>query len=250
VLNKSNVKALGFALAICLICSLALSFVAQTFRPLQERNVQIDTKKNILKALKISTLNNPSSSDLASFYSKINSNEVESLYDSFVRSYVIDGEGNAFYDKKVESLSDQEKSILFPVYTHVINDDIIAYAIPISGKGLWSTLYGFLALEKDLNTVKGLTFYQHGETPGLGAEIEKDWFGNNFIGKKILDETGDIASITVIKGKVDANTPKSEHKVDGISGSTMTSNGVTNLLRKDITFYNKYFEKVRSRNNG
>ena len=111
--------------------------------------------------------------------------------------------------------------------------------IPISGKGLWSTLYGYFALEMDMKTVKGITFYKHGETPGLGAEVEKKWFQNNFIGKKIFDENSNLVSITVYKG----SSGDDIHGVDGISGATVTSNGVTNFLKSILNNYKPYLER-------
>ena len=122
------------------------------------------------------------------------------------------------------------------------------FIIPISGKGLWSTLYGYLALEKDLNTVKGLTFYKHGETPGLGGEVEKKWFQNNFVGKTIFDQTGQLVSVKVVKGK--ANDVLSgealNHGVDGISGATITSRGVSDFLKRDLLRYEPYMKNNRS----
>jgi Na+-transporting NADH:ubiquinone oxidoreductase subunit C len=99
----------------------------------------------------------------------------------------------------------------------------------VRGAGLWSTLHGFLALENDLNTVAGLGFFEHGETPGLGGEVDNPNWKALWPGKKVYDE-GD-AKIQLIKGSVDANTAEAEHKVDGLSGATLTSRGVTNLLQ-------------------
>ena len=87
--------------------------------------------------------------------------------------------------------------------------------------------------------MKGITFYNHGETPGLGAEIEKDWFQNNFLGKKIKDLSGKLVSIEVVKGKSGDNI----HAVDGISGATITSRGVTDLLKHDLEKYSVYLNK-------
>ena len=122
-----------------------------------------------------------------------------------------------------------------------------AFIIPISGKGLWSTLFGYFALEMDLNTVIGITFYKHGETPGLGGEVEKKWFQNNFVGKKIFDKTGNLVSINVVKGKVnDVYFGRDlEHGVDGISGATITSQGVSYFLKRDLLKYDLYFKNNR-----
>ena len=118
-----------------------------------------------------------------------------------------------------------------------------AIIIPISGKGLWSTLYGYFALDLDLETVKGITFYKHGETPGLGAEVEKSWFQNNFIGKRFVDDEGNLVGIRIVKGKAD---PNSQYEVDGISGATITSKGLESFLVDDLKKYEPFFQKIRS----
>ena len=129
-----------------------------------------------------------------------------------------------------------------PIY---ISSNPSSLIIPISGKGLWSTLYGYIALEKDFNTVKGITFYQHGETPGLGGEVDKLWFQKNFIGKKIYDVNDKFVSVEVVKGKVSDiySGNKVNHAVDGISGATITSRGVSNFIKSDLGRYLNYFKK-------
>ena len=116
-----------------------------------------------------------------------------------------------------------------------------AVIIPISGKGLWSTMYGYIAVDlTNFSTLKGITFYQHGETPGLGAEITKDWFKSSFVGKE-LEKDSEFESISVKKA---GNADKSSlYEVDGISGATITSRGVENLLRRDLLKYQGYFRK-------
>ena len=102
--------------------------------------------------------------------------------------------------------------------------------LPIQGKGLWSTLYGFVALAPDANTVKCLAFYSHGETPGLGAEIDNPKWKSLWIDKKAFGADS-VPRIEVIKGKVDPHDKNASHQVDGISGATITGRGVSNLVR-------------------
>ena len=122
------------------------------------------------------------------------------------------------------------------------------YAIPVHGKGLWSTLYGYLALESDLDTIKGMTFYKQGETAGLGAEIAQPWFQENFVGKKIFD--GEVLrSIEVVKGKVEqliADPDDQVYAVDGISGASITGRGVADLLKEKLSIYEPYIKRVRA----
>jgi Na+-transporting NADH:ubiquinone oxidoreductase subunit C len=141
------------------------------------------------------------------------------------------------------------------------NDEVQGIALPIAGKGLWSTIYGYIALNPDTDSVLGIQFYKHGETPGLGGEVEKKWFTDNFVNhpskqpngeiqyipKKIRDKSGKIVSIKVVKGGVDyseSNT-SSIHQVDGISGATVTADGVTDFLLEDLLRYEKTLDKIR-----
>ncbi len=102
--------------------------------------------------------------------------------------------------------------------------------LPVYGKGLWSTMYGFVALDRDLMTVRGLTFYEHAETPGLGGEIDNARWKKSWDGKQAFNREG-IIRIRVIKGSVDNSRPEAKYQIDGLSGATLTSRGVNNLVR-------------------
>ena len=242
---SDKVKSLVFALVMCILAAGVLSSVASTLKPLQERNEELDQKKNVLKALKI----HPADvKDAPAYFAGLASNTIDEEYNKYVKMQIIDKgkqipiskkDGKIFVQDLPLKKALKQNPTYMPLYVSSFGGKK-AVAFPIEGKGLWSTLYGFLALESDYNTVKGLTFYKHGETPGLGAEIEKDWFQNNFVGKKILDANGKLQSIKVAKGKA-----KAANEVDGMSGATITGNGVTALLLKDLTKYNTYFKGLR-----
>lgn len=206
-----------FAAAVCVVCSLVVSSAASLLKERQDRNARIDMQKNILGAVGLHA-ETPQA--------------VEEMYTAKIKELKANGED-------------------LPVYIREESGEPVAYAFPISGKGLWSTLYGYLALEADGDTVKGITFYKHGETPGLGAEIEKPWFQKNFIGKKTLAEDGSLASVSVVKGKVSDSIPtdRQKHYVDGISGATVTSRGVTNLLRAGLEQYRPFFAALNQGKN-
>ncbi|MDA8935473.1 NADH:ubiquinone reductase (Na(+)-transporting) subunit C, partial [Gammaproteobacteria bacterium] len=112
----------------------------------------------------------------------------------------------------------------------VRNDDLTIdkLILPIRGYGLWGTLYGYMAIEEDFNTVAGLEFYDHKETPGLGAEVDNPRWKAMWPGKKIYKN--DEVKLTVIKGKVQSDDANNDYKVDGLSGATLTSRGVTNMI--------------------
>ena len=233
---SENLRVIRFAIIVCLICSLMVSAAAVGLRDRQEANLLLDKRKNILKAVGLLT---PGMTESA----------VNQTYDDSIVGLVINPDGTVVEGRDPADVDPEKEPDLMFVYERVDDGNVTAYTIPVSGKGLWSTLYGYLALDSDLNTVKGLTFYQHGETPGLGGEIEKPWFQENFVGKKILGEDGSLRSVSVVKGSAadKYHDPKElEHYVDGISGATITSKGVTALLHKDLELYEPYFSKLRS----
>jgi Na+-transporting NADH:ubiquinone oxidoreductase subunit C len=226
-----------FAAVVTITCSVLLAAAANLLRDRQQENIQLDIRKNILASADIG-------SDRGDDLTR---QEILSLYDENIRSKVINRAGDDVPDREVEQLDSKKDVDLLPLYYAEKNNQIVSYIIPVSGKGLWSTIYGYIAFEKDLNTIKGITFYQHGETPGLGGEIDKEWFTSNFKGKRILSPEGELVSITVIKGKVaeKMSPEESYHYVDGISGSTLTGRGLNIFLQKDLETYAPYFERVR-----
>jgi Na+-transporting NADH:ubiquinone oxidoreductase subunit C len=161
------------------------------------------------------------------------------LYDRNINEIRIDEVGSVFDEV------DKSDNFAYTIYQSRENNKVTGYAIPIAGKGLWGTMYGYFAIEPDAETVKGITFYKHKETPGLGAEVDKDWFKNNFIGKKLTDKNGKLVSIEVVKGYVSKTDPEALHKVDGISGATITGTGLTAFLKSDLEKYEPYFARVR-----
>ena len=239
---RSGPYTVVFVSTIAIVCSLLLSTAATLLRDRQDQNEALSKKQNILKALGIQE--------------KMDGPAVDMFFADHVELFAIDLEGNidagvdaAQLDMEVEDKKTEASSRRYPLYRCTIENEV-TYCVPIIGRGLWSKLYGYLSLESDLNTVKGITFYKHGETPGLGAEIEKSWFQDNFLGKKINDQTGTFISIEVVKGKAtDAyagNEEKLSHAVDGISGATITSRGVTKMLHEDLTKYVPYFKQLEA----
>ena len=229
---RNNSYTLIFTSCVTIVLGIIIATTADNLRERQEINEELDIKKNILYALGYKqNIDNP-------WTNKI----VESLYNNSINEIYIDRKG-AVYQKQ----EDIEKNPL-KIYQRMDNGLITGYAIPIEGKGLWGTMYGYFAIEPDAVTVKGITFYRHKETPGLGGEVDKDWFKNNFIGKRLVDNDGKLVSIEVIKGFVSEKDPEAYRKVDGISGATITGKGVTNFLKKDLDKYEPYFKKIRMLN--
>ena len=217
-MSSNTAKTFLFAGLLCLSCSLLLTAAATGLKGFQERNIAVDKHKNILEAVgAIGSDGRPSDE------------EIEALYKKTIRTLWVDPAGRIVADT-------ERRTSDLPLYVYEKSDAVSAYVVPIDTRGLWGPIYGYLALEADGSTVRGFTVYQHQETPGLGGEIEKQWFQKNFQGKKIIDQQGDFVSVSVAKGQVDEVVPsgRREHYVDGISGATMTgkflSEGLADIL--------------------
>ncbi len=229
---------IGFAAIVCVVCSLLLSATASTLKTRQDYNVELDRKLNVLKAFGV---------DIKPAGQSLPASAVEDYFKNNITELILDGatgqpvEGLSSSQVDSKELAARKK---LPLYIWKEQGAIVKYAFPVSGKGLWSTIYGYLALEKDMATVKGVTFYRHGETPGLGGECEKPWFQDNFKGKQVMVDG--VPQFEVVKGKVADRYPQgNNHAVDGISGATLTGNGITKFVRQDLELYEKYFRSQR-----
>lgn len=221
-----------FTLVLCLVSSCLLSVAAVGLRGMQESNQQLDKQKSVLLACR---LVDPGAS--------VSPAQVQEIFKS-IQSEVVDlgtkqlasGVDPASLDpKKVERLKAPANAagiMDIPKYArvfHVMKDGKLDMVVlPIYGKGLWSTLQGFLALDKDLNTIRGITYYDHKETPGLGGEVDNPRWKNRWPGRKAFDESGQVA-IKVIKGAA-GDVAHDPYHVDGLSGATLTSRGVSEML--------------------
>ena len=224
--------------------SLLLALTSTQLKELQEFNIELDKKKNILKCI---------GKDL----SLMNADAIFKEYESNISNIILKLNGDIAANIASDNLESVPNKSTGEVKYFLNNIEYLpaykssnpeAFIIPISGKGLWSTLFGYFALEMDLNTAIGITFYKHAETPGLGGEVEKKWFQNNFVGKKIFNQTGELVSIKVVKGKVNDlySGEALNHGVDGISGATVTSRGVSDFLKRDLLRYKQYLKNNRT----
>lgn len=234
--NDTIGKTLLVTVLLCVICSVVVSSAAVLLKPQQVANKELDRKSNILAAAGIVDPNR----SVDELFEQITTRYVDLETGKFVDMPATYDETKAAKDPqqniRLSREADQAgiKSIarVQPVYLVEADDGSVTKVIlPVHGKGLWSTLYGFLALEGDLNTVVGLGFYSHAETPGLGGEVDNPAWKALWPGKKVYGEDSTRPVIHLIKGSVDTSTPGAEYKVDGLSGATLTSNGVTNLVQ-------------------
>jgi Na+-transporting NADH:ubiquinone oxidoreductase subunit C len=233
--QHSNRRTIGVALAVCLVCSLIVTSAAVTLKPIQISN-QIKARQRILVELAGLT-----GLPVERAYQLFDVRMVELASGAYVDELDVerfdiikaakDEEQSTILTREEDIAQIQRKPKYLPVYQ--ISDaggGLETLILPIYGHGLWSTLYGFIALEGDLRTVKGLQFYQHTETPGLGGEIDNPRWLSSWQGKVIFDEDWQ-PRIELVRGSVSMATPDSQYKVDGLSGATMTTRGVDNLLK-------------------
>ncbi len=233
--KRSEFYPVGFAFVICAVASLLLASVSQGLKPMQELNMGLDLKKNILRSVKLTPPVPPHASP----------REVTQIYTDAIQLAVIDDQGNIVPGKKPDDIKGRQG--LYPLFIYQKGGIVQGYCFPIEGKGLWSMLYGYMSIEPDGKTVRGITFYREGETPGLGGEIEALWFQKDFEGKKIWDDVRQqTVPLAVAKGKVQDRMPKEKwpYYVDGISGATLTGKGVSALLENWIRTYEPFFMKL------
>jgi Na+-transporting NADH:ubiquinone oxidoreductase subunit C len=234
--NDGTKKTLFVAFALCIVCSVIVSTAAVVLKPAQEANKTLDRKRNILAAAGMLD----ESLTVEEQFSKVSSKLVDLRTGKFS-----DAEDPEHYDQR-KAAKDPSKSEELPSADDIANitrreNYAVVYLVgsdgeqfdkvilPIHGAGLWSTLYGFIALESDANTVAGLGFYEHGETPGLGGEVDNPRWKALWPGKEVY-KNGE-AALGLIKGNVDRNSSDAAWQVDGLSGATLTSRGVSNLVQ-------------------
>ena len=186
-------------------------------------------------------------------------NEVLDMYQQTISSSVVDLDGNSIEkDEKGADLVAEDVNIAknfkkdaedrqYPVFIyHAAGDPnaVEAYILPVFGKGLWGPIYGFVALDTDLNTIKGVSLDHDKETPGLGARITATAVQDRYIGKKIFDASGTLVSVSMLKGESNTAAALDDHHIDGLSGATITGNGVNDMLLEYLSNYQKFFEKT------
>ena len=220
---------MGFTALVALVLAVA----ATSLYPLQKINEDQAKRKAILQSVM-----------------EVNEETLEADYNNFITEVVVNASGEevsdavAFDVDIAKEAKKSEEERLLPLFVYK-DDSRTNYIIPIQGTGLWGPISAFVALEDDVTTIYGVVFDHEKETPGLGAEIKTDRFQEQYKGKKIYDNGGAFAAITVLKGS--GNDVAAEpHIVDGISGSTMTTNGVTTMFDEELQNYSPYFKKIKS----
>ena len=236
--NDSISKTVLMTVLVCLVCAVFVASAAISLKQKQETNKLLDKQQNILK---VAGLDDDSQS-IEERFAQIE----EKIVDLNTGEYVDDVDVNTYDDRA--ALRNPEQSIAIPKDKDIAGlrrraNDVTVYLVkgeegqvskiilPISGYGLWSTLYGFVSLEPDLTTIYRIIFYEHAETPGLGGEVDNPNWRKLWTGKEFFDQEGRY-DFKIIKGVVVTSDPEAIHKVDGLAGATLTSVGVDNMCKK------------------
>ncbi len=268
--NDSLEKTIAIAVALCLVCAVLVSFSAVALKPLQVNNKELDMKKNIL--------------DVAGLLEEGGGN-IDSVFKDRIEAKIVNLETGDYVEDMNPAEYDQRKAAKDPALSVVIPKEkdiahirvkakyakvflvkdagaIKSIILPINGYGLWSTLYGFLSLDADGQTVQSINFYDQAETPGLGGEVVNPNWRALWKGKKVYAESDQPSlekglieeaemgepALSLVKGVVDNSKPGSQYQVDGLAGASLTSTGVTNLVRywTSKEGFAKYLAKVRT----
>lgn len=234
--NDSISKTLIVALSLCIVCSVIVSTAAVVLKPMQEANKTLDRKRNILAAAGILDPSMSVDEQFAQITTRVvdlrsgkYADDVDpESYDQRKAAKDPAGSERLSSDDDIAKISRRENyALVYLVKSE--GGDLDKIILPIHGYGLWSTLYGFVALESDGNTVAGLGFYEHGETPGLGGEVDNPRWKSQWPGKSVYKD-GDV-EIGLVKGSVNPDGANANYQIDGLSGATLTARGVTNLVQ-------------------
>ena len=243
-MQQSNAYIVIFTAILTIVVGGLLSFTSEILKPYQKKSIELDTKTQILSA--VMEIDKKS--------------DVLGIYDQTIQSEVVDINGNPVEkDRKGNPIVPEEVNILknykmdpdernYPVFKFIgESGEVQAYIFPIYGNGLWDKIWGFVAIEGDMNTIKGVSFDHKAETPGLGQRIATAQIQERYEGKKIYDASGELVSVTMIKGE-GKGQPLSENEVDGMSGATLTGKGVNEMMLSYLSAYQAYMNKVKNGN--
>jgi Na+-transporting NADH:ubiquinone oxidoreductase subunit C len=265
--TDKNSYTILFAIAMVLVVGSLLAFTASTLKPNIEENERMEKQQNILYAMGIN--GNEGKGDITF----ISTDEVAESFASNVSEQLVleskggkiiskmsrqefmdskdDGKGKEPYlidIKKQQTRAKEGDSRLLPLFVGK-QDGKTVYVAPIRGKGLWDAIWGFVALDENM-VVKGAFFDHAGETPGLGANIKQRYFMDDFYGEKLLNDAGTFKGIAVAKGNNDPkNETKDDYEVDALAGATITGDGVSAMIKKDLKLYLPFFQNLKTKTN-
>ena len=235
--RQSNSYTIIYAVGLVLVVGLALSAVYQALKPTQQENIANDTKSQILKAALLSP-------DKDGSVSQLYDEHIKEAYIVDYNGNVVDKEPSAAFDATLDmaqEIKKKENERRLPVFV-CTTDKGTKYILPVYGQGLWGPIWGYVAFDDNGNTIYGAYFAHQGETPGLGAEIEKPEFSDQFQGKDMFNHDR-FESVKVVKN---GQEPAAGSYVHSISGATITSQAVGTMLLNSLKPYEKFLERLKS----
>jgi Na+-transporting NADH:ubiquinone oxidoreductase subunit C len=227
--RNGNIYTFIFAIIMVVIVAAALAFTATTLKPLQAENVKNEKMQNILSTIGVEVDRDNAAVKFEEFIQQQLALKPDGSVAENIDAFKID-----LFKETKKTHEDQN----YPIYI-AEKEGKIFYIVPLFGAGLWKEIWGYIALDTDKNTIIGASFDHAGETPGLGAEINQSWYEDQYIGKTIFDENNNFVSVKAIKGGA---KPGDNHGVDAISGGTITSDGVTNMVEERLKNYIPYLK--------
>ena len=248
-MQRSNTYVIIFSLVLSIILGGLLSLASVGLKPAQMKAEEFAHKRQILRAVL--------DTDML--------DDIVSVYDNQISSFVVDAQGQIVEtDEKGNKIIAEDIDIgkefkkdpserVYPIYTYRTQenpDDIEAYIFAAYGNGLWNNIWGFIALETDMNTISGVVFDHVGETAGLGARITEKEIQARYKGKKMFDDNGNLESVSMLKRENNPPESLDEHHINGISGATLTANGINRMIIEYINYYQPFIDKYKKENAG
>ncbi|MPM19542.1 Na(+)-translocating NADH-quinone reductase subunit C [bioreactor metagenome] len=237
-----------YSTVMVVVVAVLLALAATLLQPFQDKNIRVERMRYILTSINVENTA-ANAEDLYSKYivEELVVNTAGEITGRYKNGKLEQGSRRAFdIDLRTEMKKQKTGGILeLPLFIAVSGNDTMT-VFPLTGKGLWGSIWGYISLKSDYNTVAGSVFDHKGETPGLGAEIATVAFQKQFVGKQIFDESGNFVSIKVVKGGVKGSKTPEIHGVDAISGGTITSNGTSAMIESSLNLYIPFIKKNMS----
>ena len=247
-MSDSNAKTMGFATGMTIVCAIILGVAATALKPLQEQNAKVFKLQNIVNVFGLEA---KTPSEIEAYFSD-EGKDGKLIVRYFKNAAGEDVELSELEYKALDLYKQEKLPVAERVYPYFLLFDSTeakttnkpaAIALPVQDFGLWSVCYGYLALEADASTVKGIIFYAHKETPGLGAEIEQKFWKDSFIGKKVVNEKNEVVGL---KASKDATIAKEDpHSYISVSGATFTMNGIDSGIQTTLANYDQFIKQYR-----
>ncbi len=241
-MRQSNVYVIIFSAILTIVLGGLLAATSVGLGPIQKKSVELDTKKQILGAVMVVDKD----VDVLELYDRVIQSEVVNAKGEIVAK---DEDDNTMIAENINVGKEFDKAPedrLFPVFKFFGQDsseDVKLYVLPVYGNGLWDNIWGYIAVDPSGEEIEGAVFAHAGETPGLGARITEEGVQDRFKGKRLYNNAGEYMAIKMLKGENNPENLLDDHHVDGLSGATITANGVSKMLDNYFQYYQPYFNK-------